>query len=423
MKHIYHYIILACLSCSYMSNKNLFSGQKAIINVPIVDLVGQPITTIFSDEHPESAYNALTFCSAQTNSLSCPRLHQLLYNDTVNVIKTTENEALVSIMHSYYLTPSSSLPQTNYWLLKKKITLYDKLILHNIPTSHIPDPIDFSDKDGNVFTHTNIITLTKPHYDPNLKLTFSVGTRFTRALSTATEKRTTTIDAFAIDYTGMKEVLIKIPSNKCKIINTTQSIQDRIADYVNLLRQWTTIKDGCIPYTWGGTSFAHTTRKTFKEIIKKTNNGDIISYAYENDISSPKSGFDCSGVIIRATQICGIPYFCKNTTTIPKCLTLLDANQSLSEGDLILIRGHVMVVSDIAKNLLIEARSYAHGYGKLHEIAINKVFEGIETYTDLINAYHNKTVIKRKDKQGKIRDTFSNLQLFSMSSVWNKKES
>ena len=76
-----------------------------------------------------------------------------------------------------------------------------------------------------------------------------------------------------------------------------------------------------------------------------------------------------------------------------------------------------MVVSDTDKNLLIEARSYSHGYGKLHEIPIGKVFEGIETYKDLTDAYFGKKVIKRKDKQGKIRDTFTNLQLFSMASV------
>ena len=77
-----------------------------------------------------------------------------------------------------------------------------------------------------------------------------------------------------------------------------------------------------------------------------------------------------------------------------------------------------MIVSDITKNLLIEARSYGHGYGKLHEISIDQVFEGIETYKDLCDAYYEKKVVKRKDKDGKIRDTFSNLQLFSMMSVW-----
>jgi hypothetical protein len=88
-------------------------------------------------------------------------------------------------------------------------------------------------------------------------------------------------------------------------------------------------------------------------------------------------------------------------------------------GDLILVRGHVMIVSDTTKNLLIEARSYGHGYGKLHEIPIGEVFENINTYKDLSEACFGKKVIKRKDKEGKVRDSFSNVQLFSMKSVWN----
>src|SRR5205814_4688733 len=134
---------------------------------------------------------------------------------------------------------------------------------------------------------------------------------------------------------------------------------------------------------------------TIKEVTKTGQNGDYSFYEHERDTQSPKNGFDCSGVILRAAQIAGIPYFCKNTTTIAQCLTPLKSEQQLREGDLILIKGHVMIVSDITKNLLIEARSYGHGYGKLHEISIDQVFEGIETYKDLCDAYYEKKVVKR----------------------------
>jgi hypothetical protein len=55
------------------------------------------------------------------------------------------------------------------------------------------------------------------------------------------------------------------------------------------------------------------------------------------------------------------------------------------------------------------------------EIPLSEVFEDIETYKDLCDAYYDKKVIKRKDKQGKVRDTFTNLQLYSMASVWDDK--
>jgi cell wall-associated NlpC family hydrolase len=204
------------------------------------------------------------------------------------------------------------------------------------------------------------------------------------------------------------------------IFNENKTKKERIADYVTLLKKWAHQKTGSIAYVWGGTSFISTINKPFSEVFQTKDVKTYSFYQHEDDISSPKNGFDCSGLITRATQICAIPYFCKNTTTIAHCLKPLAKETALSEGDLILIKGHVMVVSDIQKNLLIEARSYGHGYGKLHEIPLNKVFDGINNYQDLLEVYFNKKPIKRKDIQGMARDTFANVQLLSMESVWEK---
>lgn len=418
--------ILQALVLCTLTYFNTHTSQKAVINVPIADLLGQSIITMRPNESPHTAYHAIALCGGQINSTyACPRLHQLLYNDIIDVIKTTDDEAQIRIAHAYYVVPSafakatadrSADRQAQYWILKSNITLFDDLTAHNIPTAHLPNPINFSDKSHHALKHPDVVTLTEPHHDTTLHTTFSVGTRFTR-VPLPQKKRPSYITVFAIDYKTMQEHQIKIPSYKCMIADPTKTKTEQITDYVNLLKKWAHTKHGCIPYTWGGTSFAHTIHGNFKEVTHKTNNSDYSSYEYEKDTNSPKSGFDCSGAIARATQICGIPYFCKNTATIPHCLAPLKPDQVLTNGDLILIRGHVMVVSDTDKNLLIEARSYSHGYGKLHEIPIGKVFEEIETYKDLTDAYFGKKVIKRKDKQGKIRDTFTNLQLFSMASV------
>jgi hypothetical protein len=336
-----------------------------------------------------------------------------LYNDIIEVIKIVDDEACIRISQAYYLTPSSAQPQNCYWTLKKNIALLDDLANHHIQISRIPEPINFTDLDHDALNHPEVVTLIEPFHDSTLNLTFSVGTRFIRK-SSSQKRRASKIDVFAPDYQQMKEHIIKIPCHKCVINNATKTSEERIADYVNLLQKWAHTKNGSIAYVWGGTSFTRTNSGNFKEITKTGHNGDYSFYAYEKDTQSPKNGFDCSGAILRAAQICGIPYFAKNTTTIAQCLTPLAPEQSLQSGDIILIKGHVMVVSDISKNLLIEARSYGHGYGKLHEIPINQVFDGIETYKDLCDAYFGKKVVKRKDKQGHIRDTFANVQLFSM---------
>lgn len=410
------FFITVIFNCTL--SHNMLAQQKAVINVPVADLVGQQITTLIPDAPAQELYAQIPVCAGEIkSSIACPRLHQLLYNDTVDLLKITDDEACIRIAHGYYLIPSSQQPQTAYWILKKNLTLFNDIIAQDISTNTIPPTIDFSDENHTALNCATIVTLLEPHYDPTVRMTFSAGTRFVKTSSPA-KKRTSTVEVFAINYEKMKRHTIKIPVHKCIIADCSKTNQDRIIDFVSLLKKWAHQKSGHIPYVWGGTSFIKPVHTNFKEVTKTGHNGDYSFYEYEKDTQSPKNGFDCSGVILRATQIVGIPYFCKNTTTIAQCLNPVTKEQELNVGDLILIKGHVMIVSDINKNLLIEARSYGHGYGKLHEIPISEVFEEIETYKDLCDAYYEKKIVKRKDKNGKIRDTFSNLQLFSMMSCW-----
>ncbi len=417
MKHLFFFVLFIF---ALFINALCHTAQKAVISVPIADLIGNPMGTIWPHENISNAYAHIPTCGAQINSsFACPRLHQLLYNDIVELIKTHNDEVYIRTSHAFYIT-SSPTPQTDYWTLKKNITLLDDITHANITLNHIPEPIAFTDKDNTALNCIHSATLQEPHYCATLKTTFSAGTRFTVTPPT-TKKQNSSVTVYAIDYTTMQEHQIKIPHKKCIITDQTKNNNECITNYVNLLKQWACTKNGFIPYVWGGTSFTHTASGSFKEIVQTTNNSDYSFYHYEKNNFSPKSGFDCSGVILRATQICGIPYFCKNTTTISQCLKPLEQEHILQEGDLILIKGHVMVVSDIKQNLLIEARSYAHGYGKLHEISLSEVFEGIKTYKDLCTRYYDKKPIQRKDKFGNIRDTFAHLQLLSMTSVWDKK--
>lgn len=408
-------ILVYILSFVHLS---AFAEQKAVINAPIADLIGQQIITLIVDQPAEKSYKNLPVCAGEIkSSIACPRLHQLLYNDMVEIVTTTADEVCIRIPQAYCATQSTSEQHNTYWTLNKNITPLDSLIAHNIAIEHIPQPIDFSDKSNQALNNTEIITLIEPHHDTATKLSFSVGTRFVRAPNKQ-KKKNTPLTVFAIDFTRMKEHIIKIPSHKCVVTDCTKTNNERITDFITLLKKWCHTKNGHIPYVWGGTSFIKTVHTNFKEVTATGHNGDYSFYEYEKDTQSPKTGFDCSGLILRAAQISGIPYFCKNTTTIAQRLQPLQHNTQLQAGDIILIRGHVMVASDIANNLLIEARSYGHGYGKLHEIPLKQVFDNIETYDDLMHAYFKKIVIKRKDKQGKVRDTFSNLQLFSMKSVF-----
>jgi hypothetical protein len=407
-------IALLYILCLLTHYNKLFC-QKAVINAAVADLVGQQITTLVPDHSVEALYAHIPVSAGEIQSpMACLRLHQLVYNDIVDIIKIVNDQACICISQAYYRIPSSDQPQHTYWILKKNISLLDDLDAHKICTDHIPQPISFNQE--NIISDKQLVTLIEPHYDKTMNMSFSAGTRFVKT-SSPHKKRSSSIEVFAIDYAHMKERIIKIPCNKCVIDDHIKTMEQRIHDYIQLLRTWAHQKKGCIPYVWGGTTFTKPIHSTFKEVIASGPNGDYSYYEYEKDTQHPKNGFDCSGVILRAAQICGIPYFCKNTTTIAQCLQPLKKENQLAAGDLILIKGHVMVVSDLEKNLLIEARSYGHGYGKLHEISVGDVFDGIETYSDLCDAYYEKKVVKRKDKNGKIRDTFASLQLFPMNAV------
>ena len=186
----------------------------------------------------------------------------------------------------------------------------------------------------------------------------------------------------------------------------------RRQQFVALVRSWAHQANGFIPYVWGGCSFTHTSwPHTFDEI--ETDNNQSY-FALKNYLHTPKPGLDCSGLVYRAAQLVGIPYFCKNTFTIEHTLTRLQPGQQLREGDLIVVPGHVMIVSDIANNLLVEARSYHHGHGKVHEIELGKVFKDITSYTDLAAAYSSKAPLYRIDSNGKARDTFTQFALMQL---------
>lgn len=399
-------LILYILLCSHPF---LFPHQKAVICVPIADLVGQPIHTIYPEQPSDDSYNSLPVCGEKNIGYACPRLHQLLYNDVVEIIATKNDETCINISNIFYITPTSSTPHTTYWTATKNLCLL-KDLSHN--HTHIPEPIDFNDPQQ----HTHVITLTQPHYDEATHLTFSAGTRFvcTHKLKKYTPKK---IMVFAINYAHNKEISISLPSHKC-YINKNSTPTEQINQFVQLLKSWANQENSFIPYVWGGTSFTATINSPFKEIIKETNNNIYSLYQFDDDQIDIKNGFDCSGLIARAAHICNMPYFFKNTTTIGTYLQPLTREDTLINGDLILIKGHVMVVSDADKNLLIEARSYGHGYGKVHEIELGKVFDSMNTYNDLIDAFFHKKELKRKDIWGNVRDTFSDWKILKIMSIY-----
>lgn len=400
MNRLYGIIFISTFSWAFC----VLSGDKAVIIVPVADLIGQPMRVFHARKPVHTAYNELPWwqgLSPQDNT--CPRLHQALFNEMVTVIKTTKDEALVRIPNIYYLVHTSPKPQTDYWTLKKNIMFLSDMRRHNIDLSTLPEPVNFECTDLSV-CHRNTITITDPVYDAKTNLTFSAGTRFVKTNEQAVSDK---ITVYVFDPASKTNKTIALDKKITRSYDDHPREQ-RIRDFVDLLRQWA--HTDSIPYVWGGCSFTHAHQDTFENRYQIGTG--------EGNHNAPKTGFDCSGVIARAAQTVGIPYFFKNTYTLVQNLKLLEKNEKLEEGDLIWIRGHVMAVADLQKNTLIEARSYEGGYGKVQEIALNRVFKGIKTYHDLENCYYQKQKLQRLNAKGDIMDSFSHCKLLKIASVW-----
>ena len=407
MKHN-HYIFMVfilMLGASAFAKK----AYKAVVIVPIADGVGSPIQTFFPESSPTKAYANLPVSGGMPLSSSCcPRLHQFLFNEIGTVIKEEGPEVLIKISNCFYITQTNNTPQHIYWTLKKNIISIDRLESKGISTDKFPPSISFENPES--MNNERVATLINPWFDEGKKNTYSAGTRF---LKTTDQHENASITVHLFDAQENEFTRAIIPTSYL-VESGLNSSEKKVELFVKILKMWAHPNNGFIPYVWGGCSFTETTDQPFTEIQDKA-----CSYYEINNFSPiPKPGLDCSNLILRAAQLAGIPFFFKNSYTMAEYLKKLQPTQQLSAGDIIWIPGHVMVVADIAKNTLIEARGYKYkGQGKVQEIVLNKVFKKIHTFDQLVAARNAKQPLQRLGDDGSIIETIKNFKLLSMRSI------
>lgn len=397
----------------FFSSLYVLPITHAVVTVPIADLVGQPLQNIYPDQSIDQAYAQLPLCGGTIkNDLNCLRIHQLLFNEMVEIIAEKNDEIMVRIPHLFYLTPNDTQRHDTYWMLKKAVTPLPLLNQHNIPLNTFP--INYSYAYPAQLSNQNLIVLVEPWYDKITRMTFSAGTQFVAAAHSMNH------DHVCIKrYNPLLRInqIVPIPKKLTFTSSYPQKPQQCIDLFLSILHRWIQTNEGDVSYVLGGCSFTHRSNRPFAHKTNIYNNKHLSFYTRRYD-TSPKNGYDCSGLIAKSAQLAGIPYFFKNTFTVAQCLTEIRSNTSLHDGDIIWIPGHVMVVSNIKKNLLIEARSYQHGYGIVHEIALNKVFKNINTYQDLLDCYFNKKELTRLDRHNNPQDTFKQMKILSLASCW-----
>lgn len=383
----------------FMLHTPLFTYDAYVI-VPVADAVGEPFA--HRDEYAHMP------CSG--DHTVCRRIHQILYNERVRVIETCKDQVHIELPTVFYRPFGTTRTQSTFWTLKKYLIPIDKI--HG-DTEKLPQAKPYKTWQT-VSAKQAIITLAQPFYDPTTKLTFSAGTQFVLAHAVRTKECV----VYLLDPKTHQIITTKIPAKLC-FNDGSYTPSQRSALFIDLIRSWINNAPchAYIPYIWGGTSistYAKGVPRLYRNTKKSTSWYDIAG-----NNGAIRTGCDCSGLIFRAAHICGIPYFFKNSYTATCYLKTVGHNVQLAQGDIIWVPGHVMIVADLHKNTILEARSYDHGYGRLQEISLEKVFKGIRNYQELLTAYRQKLPLYRMNSSGIVRDIYKDFKILSLASVWD----
>lgn len=401
-------LITLTIICIAKSSLAAFFSPLGMISTPVCDAIAsqaginKPTTSIFA---------TLALHPAPGSGIC--RAHQFLFNEIVHIIEEHEESMLVAASNLLY-APQDTMrkPQHTFWIEKKHIRQLSSLDDLGIPLSALPAPLGehFS---PTLHTHFKalarqmIVTLVLPWH--TAIGSFSAGTRFV-AIPEFEENDHYMV--LVLNPTLMQ--LCKMPLTKnLALQERTRTITEARLEFIKVLHAWTSL-EGIIPYVWGGSSFITPYDDAPAEEIMQEN--ETILYLRPKT-THPWCGYDCSELILRAAQICSIPYYIKTSSLIERYLAPLQQGDSLESGDIIWYPGHVMVVDNLEENTCIEARGYEGGYGKVHRIKIGKIFDSISSYSQLYEKYRTNQPITILHENG-MRLRTTSFKLLSLASVW-----
>ena len=386
--------------------------KKAVITVPVADACLHMLQTLDRSKPAKKLYHLLPL--ATEPNYACYRTHQFLFNEIVT-IKRIIGDEVECTLDTFFYKDDNGIMRNSFWTLKEYIMPLKQWFLHN-DFSTLPGP--YCERNYRLCQDTTLLTLCWPWYNTNTQYTYSAGTRFVRVQYKDTQSR------YAIilpDFKRMKTHIAYVPKSHAYISSAKTPEQCR-QQFVLLLKQWVYKSPGIISYVWGGTSLVDFYEHDSIKHVAGSCFGRACAYWKRPDTGQrPFTGCECSALVLRAAQICAMPYFYRNTATLAQYLHTLQKTEKLEEGDLIWYQGHVQIVSDIKNNKLIESVGYQSGFGKLHEIELSRVFKNIENYNQLLDAYFKQKQLERLTRQGTVLRVVSAIKIFKLKSIWKIK--
>ena len=345
---------LICGISIYASYKEPFTAH-AVINESVVDM--------------SSSFPPPEFPGASPEVNACRRAHQGLYNEVLSCKEELYDCVCLTFPAIVYgLEDDLQTPRNTFWMHKKYLTWLKDVhpdIINALP------PAEYGTKPT--------IVLIYPWNG------FSIGTRFVCNVDKCTASEFAIIRPDFVNNTVIEEYIPRAHA----LYETRQDPAEARKLFVQLINDLVdrvSESEGheVIPYIWGGGSFITPYKDEFYQA------DGVWQRDGKND---PYSGYDCSELVMRMAKIAGL-YFCwKTTTVMQQALPPITSANQLEEGDLIWVKGHVVIVSNIERNEIIESRSYSSGFGCVHRLKLSQLFDGVETYADLLTrCLANETV-------------------------------
>ncbi len=365
------------LHAGYWDSKEL--SQEAVVIIPVADMTGEALSL---EKSLEEQYAAIPV--SWGNKLeTCKRIHQLIFNEVVRVVEKKDGQVKCQVPNAFWEDVAGNR-YNEFWTLEKNLC-YLKDLKEAGNLSAIPQPYaeNFVPKNlsKNVLVD-GILTLIRPWLDEETSTWYSAGTRFV-PMPVQTSASSYVVEV--LHYPTQKKRIVAIPHEYALIFYSKQYTVSRDT-FVKVLKQWAQNNPNKIPYVWGGSTYIslcdpYNAKK--ETVVQGTQE---LTY-WSRPEGAPHTGCDCSGLILRVAQSCGMPYFFKNTTTAAKNLRPLMPTEMLQNGDIIWIPGHVLVVSDALIGECVDSRGYDPGYGYVQTLPIGEVFEGITTFEQLVHSY------------------------------------
>lgn len=359
-------------------------AEQGLVIVPVADLISAPAKHFDSQLAPATFYAQIPLSPVNPgkNASAGPRLHQALFNETVEILETCEHEVKIKILNAYFLNHATNQKTSAFWTLKSNIIPIKKIS----QPQYIPQPVDYHFPNRKP---EHIATLIAPWHH------FSAGTRF--KIDPQDGK------IYLYQPQTNRFIKVKVPNRILKLNNQQDHKQLR-QNFVNLVQKWATpYHHKSIPYAWGGCSFIDQLPMHKVKIVRRAG---LEYYTVAGKKLASHTGLDCSGLVLRACQAVGIPYFYKNSSTLAHELPAIRQSDEILPGDLIWLAGHVIIIVNPHQGLCVEARDYGHGYGKVQQIHISKLFQETVNFKELKAAYLNGTPLTRLDKNGVKRGSY-----------------